>query len=101
MTDFVDRTFGLRTALLDHEYGLVGPLPALDEFGVGPLRHKNVGEHLVVHASGAVAHAQAGRQEDPFAEVLWREQMIVAGVLRLARLGLRSRSLHESQTHNN
>src|SRR5258707_444812 len=63
---------------------LVGPLPAFDEFGVGPLRHKNVGEHLVVHASGAVAHAQAGRQEDPFAEVLWREQMIVAGILRLA-----------------
>src|ERR1700730_4830607 len=96
VSDFVDRTLGLRTPFLDDKHGLVGPLPALDKFGVGPLWYKNVGEHHVVHASGAIAHAESGREEYPFAEVLGWEQLIVSCVLRLAGIGLRSRSLHES-----
>src|SRR5438094_8061738 len=63
------------------------------------MRHEDIREHLVVGALRAITHAQAGREKDPFAEVFWWQEFVIAGVLRLVR-GLIGRSLQRAETNN-
>src|SRR5438477_9182659 len=63
------------------------------------MRHEDIREHLVIGALRAITHAQAGREKDPFAEVFWWQEFVIAGVLRLVR-GLIGRSLQRAKTNN-
>src|SRR5437899_7743512 len=64
------------------------------------MRHEDIREHLVVGALRAITHAQPGGEKNPFAEVFWWEEFVIASVLRLVR-GLVRRGLQDSQTNNN
>src|SRR5205814_9694866 len=63
------------------------------------MRHEDIREHLVIGALRAITHAKAGREKDPFAEVFWWQEFVIAGVLRLVR-GLIGRSLQRAKTNN-
>src|SRR5207244_6096528 len=63
------------------------------------MRHEDIREHLVIGALWAITHAQPGREKDPFAEVFWWEESVIAGVLRLVR-GLIRRGLQCAETNN-
>src|SRR5437879_5684698 len=63
------------------------------------MRHEDIREHLVIGALWAITHAQPGREKDPFAEVFWWEEFVIAGVLRLVR-GLIRRGLQCAETNN-
>src|SRR5258708_7047374 len=80
---FVDRTFIGGSAIFHNEHRLVWPFSGLHKFSIGPLRHKDVGEHLMAGLR-AVAHAKAGGQKNPLAIVSGWQQFVVAGVLRLS-----------------
>src|SRR6266550_8799063 len=63
------------------------------------MRHEDIREHLVVGALRAITHAQPGGEKNPFAEVFWWEEFVIAGVLRLVR-GLIRRGLQCAETNN-
>ena len=94
VSGFVDRAFGLLIALFQDEPGLVRPFAAGDELPVGPLRHKDIREHLASGGGGVVVHSQPGRKKDPF-PVVFRADQTLSGESRdwVTRLGLGGQSL--------
>src|SRR5258708_13425400 len=81
---FVDRTFIGGSAIFHNEHRLVWPFSGLHKFSIGPLRHKDVGEHLLA-ALRALAHPKAGGQKNPIAILTGGPQLLLSRVLPLSR----------------
>jgi len=102
MTAIVDRTFGGRVADLQGNHSFVWPVAGLEEGLISLGRDKDIVESLGRRgrdrAGWAVDHSQAGAQINPFAIIVWAQELAVAGEPRFAgRAGLSGKTQKEQR----